>query len=302
MRSRLTIPVFTAAALFCAGPALFAQQVGSSNPAALNDNITDPPPDAQSHYVKPSAKPSPDVPMVTAQPTPAPALQTRIPASQPVPEQTAVLRRDPVMTVTDDDPNSGVVMAVPSGPNELPMGTLLRAQLAGEISTKTTAVESRFSARLTADVFKDGRVLLPAGTLVNGRVTFIHGGSRMSGPAAIRLQPDIVKLPNGQAYELEAEVVDLDNFREAHVNSEGTIIGNDRKAQTATTFGATTGGGALIGAAVGGGVGAVVGAGIGAGISTVWWLRHDRQQTLPEGTSIVFSLDRNLLVAPIRLQ
>jgi outer membrane lipoprotein SlyB len=56
------------------------------------------------------------------------------------------------------------------------------------------------------------------------------------------------------------------------------------------------------GAAVGGGVGAVVGATIGAGVGTIWWLRHDRQETLPQGTSIVFSLNNSLQLTPATSQ
>jgi outer membrane lipoprotein SlyB len=50
----------------------------------------------------------------------------------------------------------------------------------------------------------------------------------------------------------------------------------------------------VAGAMIGGGVGAVVGLGVGAGAGAVWWLRRDRQQTLPKGTEIVFMLDNSM--------
>jgi hypothetical protein len=49
---------------------------------------------------------------------------------------------------------------------------------------------------------------------------------------------------------------------------------------------------------IGGGVGAVVGLAVGAGAGTVLWLRQDRQQSLPEGTEIVFSLNEPLILRP----
>jgi len=122
----------------------------------------------------------------------------------------------------------------------------------------------------------------------------------MAGPAAIRLQPDIIKMPNGMAYELEADVIDLEHHQGAHVNQEGAIIGDGDTKQTAATFGATTGSGALIGAAVGGGIGAVVGAGIGAGVGTVIWLQRDHQETLAGGTGIVFSLNHPLEITSLQ--
>ena len=49
-----------------------------------------------------------------------------------------------------------------------------------------------------------------------------------------------------------------------------------------------TGTSTVAGAMIGGGVGAAVGAGVGAGVATVWWLRHEQEQTLRENTEIVF--------------
>jgi hypothetical protein len=49
---------------------------------------------------------------------------------------------------------------------------------------------------------------------------------------------------------------------------------------------------------IGGGVGAVVGLGVGAGAATIWWLKHDRQQELASGTSIVFTLNTPLQISP----
>ena len=82
------------------------------------------------------------------------------------------------------------------------------------------------------------------------------------------------------------------------VNNEGTIVGNSHPGQTAAAIGLTTASAVVVGAVVGGGVGAVVGLGVGAGAATVWWLRHDRQQELPIGTSIVFTLNTPLQLAP----
>ena len=312
MKTKLAIPALIIpgiAAFLLAAPCTFAQQTGVSHPEALNDTITAAPaPQA-------AAKPSPYVPLDE---TPAPAA-VATPAPAPMPATTPELHArevpadpllapvqtepvhpvNPELMVTDDDPTSGVVTEVPSGPNELPIATMLHAQLAQTISTRETAAGTRFTAMLTADVMKHGRVMIPAGSTISGRITQVHSGRRVTGPAAIRLQPDIVKLPNGMAYELEADVIDLEHFRGAHVNAEGAIIGNgDAKFNTAT-FGATTGSGALIGAAVGGGVGAVVGAGIGAGVGTVIWLQRDHQETLASGTGIVFSLNHPLEITPL---
>ena len=307
MKTKLAIPTLTAFAFLLAASCAIAQETGVSHPEALGDNISAVP--------QAAAKPSPYVPLdvtpamppaVMATPAPAttPELHAREVPADPLlaPVQTAQVRpmSPEMMVVTDDDPTSGVVMEAPSGPNELPVATLLHTRLSQTISTRETAAGTRFTALLTADVMKHGRVMIPAGSMISGRITQVHSGRRVTGPAAIRLQPDIIKMPNGMAYELEADVIDLEHHQGAHVNQEGAIIGDGDTKQTAATFGATTGSGALIGAAVGGGIGAVVGAGIGAGVGTVIWLQRDHQETLAGGTGIVFSLNHPLEITPLQ--
>jgi hypothetical protein len=329
MKTKLAIPAVAISgitlAVLLASPRATAQETGVSHPEALSDKITAAPvPQAQT-----AAKPTPYVPYadvyVPGQNSPAPATTTTpVPASTPAAAETAVpastpqlhereLPTDPLLTpepaaavhlanpemVVTDDPTSGVVLEPVSGPNELPIATMLHTSLSQTISTRETATGTRFTAVLVADVLKHGRVMIPAGSTISGRVTQVHSGRRVTGPAAIRLQPDIIKLTNGMAYELEADVIDLEHYKGAHVNQEGAIIGNGNTKVNAATFGATTGSGALIGAAVGGGVGAVVGAGIGAGVGTVIWLQRDHQETLASGTGIVFSLNHPLEITPL---
>jgi hypothetical protein len=175
----------------------------------------------------------------------------------------------------------------------------MRGSLSASLSTEQTRAGAPFSAVLVSDVTRNGLVLIPAGSTVSGVVTHIHGGRAIGGPAAIRLQPKAVTLPDGTTYGIEADVTDLDHFQGSHVNSEGTIVGDTNAKATAAALGLTTTSAVVAGALIGGGVGAVVGLGVGAGVGTIWWFKHDRQQTLPEGTEIVFTLNNNLLVTPV---
>ena len=279
------------AAILFPAATLAAQTTGTAHPEALNDTIESTP-DTAPHYVKPSAKPSPAVPAETT-----PAALDAMPALQPRPfadHATAEHSR----TFNAADPDSGVVIDVPNGPNDLSIGTRIVAQLNNTISTKLTPAGTPFAAELTQPVLKDGRVLLPAGSVIEGRITQIHGGRRISGASAIRLQPQRIILPDSTRYRLYAEVVDLDHVSSSKVNREGVITDKTNGKLALGAAGVTTTAGAVTGAMIGGGVGAVVGAGIGAGIGTYWWLRQDRQQTLPTGTEIVFSLDDILRVHP----
>ena len=299
---KLTIPSLTTAASLLLAAPLFAQTAGVSHPEDLSDPITATTPAPAQHY----QKPSPAIPIDNSAPS-APVLHERDAAAsgpsvsdgyQEPPIQTAqIVRRDPSLTVTDDV-NSGVVIDVPTRANELPEGTILRARLDSEISTQTTQRGAAFHAELTQNIEHRGRVIIPAGSILSGRVTSLHEGRRINGSAYIHLQPEFVTLPDGVTYRMDAQVVDLAHVRNSHVSGEGTIVGNDHSKGTMTTLGLTTGAAAVTGAVVGGGVGAVVGAGIGAGVGTVVWLRQENQETLHAGTEIVFSLNQPMPLEP----
>jgi hypothetical protein len=292
MKMKFSLPLATAAILLIGAP-LFAQTTGTSHPEDLDDTQPVLTPDT-SHYVPPShATPSASVTVTTPAPS-TPTLYQRTPQYAQAPDQTASVNP----TGAAPDPDSEIVTYVPVGPNELPIGAILKATLQTPISTETTLQGSRFTAALSADVSRNGVVLLPAGSIVYGRITHIHGGRRISGPSAIRLQPDSVSLPDGSVYPIRAEVTDLDHYADSHINEEGTIVGNTHPGQTAAAVGLTTTAAVVAGAVIAGPIGAGVGLGVGAGAATIWWLKHDRQQELPTGTPIVFTLNTPLQLAP----
>jgi hypothetical protein len=316
MHAKLTMTSAAAAALLLIASPALAQTTGTSHPEALNDSITtnsasQPQAQTQSqphaqpapHYIKPSpAVPMPSNATDDSEPI---GLQTRqvspaytTPAPYEQPRQTQTARTEQPRFVVTDDPNSGVVTEVATKPNELPAGALLRAQLVGPLSTKTSPVGTLFAASLSQEVLHRGRVILPAGSLIRGHVTAVHSGQRLTGGASIRLQPEDVLLPDGTTFKLAASVIDLDNASNSKVTNEGAIVRNEHPKTTLAIIGATTGAAAIAGAAIGGGVGAAIGAGIGAGAGTIVWLRQDRQETLPAGTKLVFSLDRPLEFEP----
>ena len=292
MKIKFSLPL--AAALLLTGVPLFAQMTGTSHPEDLDDTQQLPADAQSSHYVPPShGTPSATVTVTTPAPS-TPTLYQRNPEYVQAPTQTAAV--NPMGAA--NDPDSEIVTSVPIGPNELPIGAKLNATLQQPISTQTTLQGTRFTAALSSDVTRNGVVLLPAGTVVYGRISHIHGGRRISGPSAIRLQPESVSLPDGTVYPIRAEVTDLDHYADSHVNEEGTIVGNTHPGQTAAAVGLTTTAAVVAGAVIAGPVGAGVGLGVGAGAATIWWLKHDRQQELPTGTQIVFTLNTPLQLAP----
>ncbi len=197
------------------------------------------------------------------------------------------------------DPDAAIVTSVEEHAGEVREGTLLRARMKQGLSTVTTVAGSNFTAELTEPVLKDGRVILPLGALIGGRVTEVHGGRRISGAAMLHLEARTVTLPDGSRYLIHAQLIDTDQSSRTKVDGEGTLIRRDHPKETLAAMGVATGGAAAAGAMIGGGVGAAVGAGIGAGAGAVVWLKQDRQASLPQDSMLVFSLTEAMPVMPV---
>jgi hypothetical protein len=296
MKLRLTIAGLAAATVLL--PAAHGQATGTAHPEQLDDQITtSPAPSPTPHYVKPS----PAIPAPTAA-APAEATDSYPPAEAapavaampaPVPAQAAEGRH---LLTPATDPDANIVTAAPDVPGQINIGTALRARLQNPLSTQETKVGDTFLAELVQPITQHSVVLIPVGAQIRGRISAVHGGRRLTGRASIRLQPDFITFPDGTSHRIHAQLIDLDNFSDAHVNSEGTVIGSDHTKATLAAVGLGTGAAATAGAVIGGPVGAGVGAAIGIGAGTVVWLKRDVQQELPIGTGLVFSLDEPLTV------
>lgn len=197
------------------------------------------------------------------------------------------------------DPDSQIVTSVPETAGEVREGTLLHVKMRQPLSTLTTTPGSHFSAELTAPVEKQGRVVLPIGSVLEGRVTEVRSGRRISGRALLHLEARTIVLPDGTHYNLHAQLIDSDRLNNTAVDSEGSLVRKDHPKETLAVIGATTGTAAVAGALIGGGVGAVVGAGIGAGASTIVWLKQDRQADLPADARLIFSLTEPMPMQPV---
>jgi hypothetical protein len=188
------------------------------------------------------------------------------------------------------NPNADIVTSVPSGPNQLPEGTILKVTLNQQLSTATTQPGSAFSARLVEPVLKDGRTVIPVGSIVTGRVTSVNAGRRIRGGATIRLRPDEVTLPDGTRYFLHAEVYDLGKTNHVKPGSEGTVVSTDHGKRTVAEAGLLGSGAAAAGFLIAGGPAALVAGGAAAGYVGAHWLLESHQAVLPKDSEVVFGL------------
>lgn len=210
-----------------------------------------------------------------------------------VPYKDSAAVKAPVAAAEDVD--AQIVTSVPEREGEINEGTLLRVRMREQLSTATTEPGTKFTAEVMEAITNHGRVIIPIGSILEGQVTGVHAGHRISGAASLHLEPVNVTLPDGTVYPIHAQLIDttLGNF---NIDREGTLKRRDRVKETLAVSALATGGGAVAGAMIGGGVGAVVGAGVGAGASTVMWLKQERQATLDKDSRLVFSLTTPLML------
>ncbi len=197
------------------------------------------------------------------------------------------------------DSNAQVVTNVLSRPNQLPEGTILKVLLDQQLSTATTQAGSMFSARMMENVTKDGRVVIPMGATVVGRVLSVSEGRRFHGQASIRLRPDEIDLPDGSRFFLHAEVYDMSARKGNKTDSEGDIVSKDNGKKTIAMGAASAGGSAATGAMIAGVPGAIVGAALGAGLVTAHWLMENHQAVLPKNSEVVFGLTEPMSLVPL---
>jgi hypothetical protein len=198
------------------------------------------------------------------------------------------------------DPSYGIVNVVPSSPNELAEGTDIHVRMLTPLNTATTQDGALFRAQISQDVYKDGRVVIPVGSELRGRVVQVSQGHRIGMHATLRLRPDDILLPDGTAYHLYAAAVGTTE-RGIRTDDEGGIQAAPHYAKDATEYGVGAGGGAAVGAALGGPVGAGAGAIVGAGmVTTHLLLQKPSQARLERGAGVVFSLTEPMALIATR--
>jgi hypothetical protein len=300
--SRLTLAA--AASLLLSTPFLLAQ----AKPSPYEGVSTPPANDSINTTEQAPATPAP---AAAPAPTPAPApaaktnpdagiIETPLPASAGdyMPHSAALHPRSFDASADKDD---DIVTYVPGPANALPEGTVFKVRMLQDIDAGSTTANTPFRGTVAEDVMRNGKVVIPVGSEVRGRVVYAAAGNRLNGGSVIHLRPDEFVLPDGTRYHMHAQVIDTVGS-DTRVKGEGNIAANEHGKRTLAEVGAGAGGGAIIGAAVGGGVGAVVGTAVGAGVMTAHWLRTNWSANLPAQSTVIFSLTDPMFLNPVQDQ
>lgn len=190
-------------------------------------------------------------------------------------------------TATDTSPGKVVV----------PAGTKILLQLQNAITTKTVEKGDGVYAVTTFPITQDNKIVIPAGTFVQGMVTSARRPGRVKGRAELLVHFTTMIFPSGYTVTLPGAVDTLSGAEQARVSdAEGRIKAEGTKANDAKTIGKVGATGAGVGAAVGRGAkGAMVGGGIGLAAGAIITLFTRGQEIrIENGTALEMVLQRPL--------
>ena len=171
--------------------------------------------------------------------------------------------------IANDDPAHALIVAV---------GTQFEVRMQEPLSSATAKVEQRFEATTLQDVDVDGRLAIPAGSIVRGFVSSVKAAGRIERRGSLTLSFDEIRIEN-RSSRLRASVVQA---LDPKMSEDVTRVG----------AGAVVGG--IVGGILGGGKGALLGVLVGGGGTIAATEGSDVE--LPLGTVLRIRVDQPLEV------
>lgn len=190
-------------------------------------------------------------------------------------------------TVQEPERTSQVSTQAPANPevvNDAPRGTVPAGQevdvrLRSTLSSETAQVEQRFETTTVVDLRQNGRVLVPAGSVVRGVVSDVDKAGRIDRSGSLTLSFDQITV-NGRERDIRGSATQI--FESKGIRADAPVAG------------AGAGVGGIVGGIIGGVKGAILGAVIGAGGAVA--ATDGKDITLPAGSIVRIRLD-----SPVRI-
>jgi type IV secretion system protein VirB10 len=201
-------------------------------------------------------------------------------------------------------PQNGMATAEKSSDQlTIPAGTKVPLSLKHAISTKQSREDDAVYAETTFPVVANDRVLIPAGTYVQGRISHIQRAGRIKGRAEVLIHFTSMIYPSGYTVMLPGAVQNAPGVDKTGVkDGEGTIHADSDKAQKIGQVAGSGATGAIIGAAADGGKGALIGGGIGGAVGTaIALLTRGNEVKMDAGTTLEMVIQREVSVDASRV-
>lgn len=218
---------------------------------------------------------------LTLAPTESTAAMRDVPANPPA----------PAAQPTPPPATRPPVQRRPTAPAMLRVGagTTMDIAAADTISSRTAKVGDPFNARVVEDIRNGaGKVVIPAGSVVNGKIADVKPAPNPSTPGTLTLTVSSITV-RGTSYPIEASVDSLETIHKGR----GVTSGDAAKV------GAGAAAGAILGRVLGGNkkgtiIGGIVGGAAGAAVAHS---TKDSDIVLPAGAHIIIRLTKELAVA-----
>jgi hypothetical protein len=184
-------------------------------------------------------------------------------------------RSSDVRSEAPDDPE--IVRGSRSG--SIPVGQEMDVRLRQTLSSENAFLEQRFETTTVVDLVQDGRVLVPAGSVVRGIVSDVDKAGRVDRDGSLTLTFDRLRV-EGREHEINATATEV--FESRGIRDDAAIAG------------VGAGVGAVVGGIISGVKGAILGAVIGAGGTIA--ATEGKDIELPAGSIVRIRMD-----SPVRV-
>lgn len=173
-------------------------------------------------------------------------------------------------------------------------GQVLQVRMNEQISSETARIGDRFTTTLMVPVYSRGMEVIPAGSIITGRVIKVKRAQRRSKAGWIEVAFVSLELPNGMTRAINGSLTALEN-ETATFDEEGQVTGRGSTRRNVVFIGGGAATGALIGAIAGGGKGAGIGAGIGAGLGVAGaYFSKGKEAVVRPGTEFGIILNQSV--------
>jgi hypothetical protein len=186
----------------------------------------------------------------------------------------------------------------------IPAGTKVPLRLESGISTKNAKPGDGVYARTTFPVTVDDRIVVPAGTYIQGEIASVKRAGRVHGKAEVLMHFRTMIYPSGYTVALPGALEGAPDAESTHVKGkEGTVQQDSDTGKKVGTAAKTAASGAAIGAVVDRSIsGAAIGGGMGAAVGTaIAMLTRGTDVRLPAGTTLEMVFERSVALDRARL-
>jgi hypothetical protein len=178
----------------------------------------------------------------------------------------------------------------------IPAGTKVPIALKHAISTKSSREGQSVYAETTFPVVLNSRMLIPAGTYVQGKISHVQRAGHVKGRAEVLMHFTTLIYPSGYTVVLPGSVENVPGADKTSMkDDEGTIRQDNQTGEKVGTVATAAGTGAVIGGLSHGAKGGLIGAGVGGAVgSAIAMLSRGNDVKLDAGTTLEMVIQREV--------